>query len=875
MQQTLPQRYLAAKAALFERAFSSLNPRQQEAVFHVNGPLLVLAGAGSGKTTVLVRRVAFLIRYGNAYHSERLPDPLTEERVSQMEAAVSLSPEELFPLLDEFADDPCPPWRVLAITFTNKAANEIKSRLAAMFPQNPDCAAEIWTGTFHSVCVRILRRHGEACGYRPGFSIYDADDSKKAFSEAMKRAGVDEKVLPLKTVANAVSRAKDRLLTPEEYEAEAGRDYRLAQIARVYTAYQQLLRESNALDFDDLIMQTVLLLQREPSVVEEYQRRFRYVCVDEYQDTNPAQFALTRLLSGGSRNIMVVGDDDQSIYRFRGATIENILSFDKAYPGAAVVRLEQNYRSTQNILDAANNVILQNAGRMGKTLWTAAGEGAPIHLIDCDDQNDEGRRIVDVIQRMVARGEASYRDFAVLYRVNAQSQSLEKAFARAAVPYRMLGGLRFNDRKEIRDAAAYLQLIANHNDNMRLLRIINEPRRKIGPRTLEAIALIAQEQDCSMFAVIERAADFVALKNARPMLEDFARLIHTLTDDLERLPLDVFFDAVLDRSGYRRMLAEAGESEADRLDNLEEFKSQIIDYMKNAEEPTLAGFLEETALVADVDRYDESADAVVMMTVHSAKGLEFPVVFLPGMEEGVFPGMQTIEGGQAEMEEERRLCYVAITRAKRELYILHTAQRLLYGRTCYNPISRFVSEIPDALLQKQKRPRPSGSFYGRVAGDWEDSEYTEDDWLGAPSTYLSPAGSRGEKGSYRPTAGHSVYGSRGAAAAPGQPRVYFSESGASHGADVPRSPDSSRSPGSRSSGSYATDARRHSGPAAAKTPPPARERFAPGDRVRHPVFGEGEVLSVRQLGADTLYEVMFDTAGTKKLMASYAKLRRA
>ena len=803
MQQTLPQRYLAAKAALFERAFSSLNPRQQEAVFHVNGPLLVLAGAGSGKTTVLVRRIAFLIRYGNAYHSERLPEPLTEAAVSRLEQAASLSPGELLPLLDEFADDPCPPWRVLAITFTNKAANEIKTRLAGMFPEQPGYADEIWTGTFHSVCVRILRRHGEACGYRPGFSIYDADDSKKSFSEAMKRTGVDEKVLPLKTVANAVSRAKDRLLTPEEYETEAGRDYRLGQIARVYAAYQQLLRESNALDFDDLIMQTVLLLQREPSVAEEYQRRFRYVCVDEYQDTNPAQFALTRLLSGGSRNLMVVGDDDQSIYRFRGATIENILSFDKAYPGATVVRLEQNYRSTQNILDAANAVIRQNAGRMGKTLWTAAGAGAPIHLISCADQNDEGRRIVDVIQRKVARGEARYRDFAVLYRVNAQSQSLEQAFARAAVPYRMLGGLRFNDRKEIRDAAAYLQLIANHDDNLRLLRVINEPRRKIGPRTLEAVAQIAQEQDCSMFGVIERAADFVALRNARPMLEDFAALIHTLTEDLGRLPLDVFFDAVLDRSGYRRMLTEAGESEAERLDNLEEFKSQIIDYMKHAEQPTLAGFLEETALVAEVDRYDEDADAVVMMTMHAAKGLEFPVVFLPGMEDGLFPGMQTIDAGQAEMEEERRLCYVALTRAKRELYILHTAQRLLYGRTGYNPLSRFVSEIPDALLE-QSRPRSGGS------------------------------------------AGRGLYGSRGAAPAPEQPRVYFSE----HGAPSAEKP-------------------------AAKRPAAPREQFEPGDRVRHPVFGEGEVLSVRRMGSDTLYEVMFDTAGTKKLMASYARLRRA
>lgn len=811
MQLTLTQRYHIAKQALFERVYCSLNPRQQEAVFHVDGPLLVLAGAGSGKTTVLVRRIAFLIRYGNAYHSDLTPTDLTEERVRALEhAAVNLPPEEVLPLLDEFADRPCPPYRVLAITFTNKAASEIKSRLAGMFSENPDFASEIWTGTFHSVCVRILRRYGELAGYRPGFSIYDTDDSKKTFSEAMRRAGVDEKMLPIKAVANAVSRAKDRLLTPEEYEAEAGQDYRLQQIARVYAQYQQLLRESNALDFDDIIMQTVLLLRWRQDVAQDYQKRFRYVCVDEYQDTNPAQFALTRLLSQGCGNLMVVGDDDQSIYKFRGATIENILSFDKAYPDATVIRLEQNYRSTQNILDAANAVIRQNTGRMGKTLWTAQGQGALLHLIQCEDQNDEGRRIVDIIQRTVARHEANYRDFAVLYRMNAQSQSLEKAFARAAIPYRMLGGLRFTDRKEIRDAAAYLQLIVNPGDNVRLMRIINEPRRKIGPKTLEAIAQIAQEQDCSQFEVIERAADFIALKNACPMLKDFADLIHTLTADAERMPLDALFDSVLDRSGYRAMLRAAGEAEAERLENLEEFKSQIIDYIKSSESPTLAGFLEETALVADVDRYDESADAVVMMTVHSAKGLEFPIVFLPGMEDGIFPGMQTIDAGLAELEEERRLAYVAITRAKRELYLLHTSQRLLFGRTCYNPISRFASEIPDALLEKE----------------------------------VTASAFRPTSGSYTRTG--SVYGARGAAPAPGQPRTYYSEN---RGAPA------------------------HT-PAEKPHPQPPQTLFAPGDRVKHMLFGTGEVISVRSMGSDTLYEVMFDKAGTKKLMASYAKLKK-
>ncbi len=809
---TLTQRYLQTKQALFERVYHNLNPRQQEAVFHVNGPLLVLAGAGSGKTTVLVRRIAFLIRYGNAYFSERIPAGLDEGRVRRLEQALNLPPEEIKPILDEFAEPTCRPWQVLAITFTNKAANEIKSRLAAMFPECPELAGEIWTGTFHSVCVRILRRHIEAAGYLPGFSIYDTDDSKKAFSAAMKRADVDEKVLPIKTVAAAVSRAKDNLLTPEEYELEAGNDYRLKQIARVYTQYQMLLRESNALDFDDIIMQTVLLFRRHPELQKSYQDRFRYVCVDEYQDTNRAQFELTaRLTAPHEKNIMVVGDDDQSIYKFRGATIENILSFDKTYPEASVIRLEQNYRSTQNILDAANAVIKQNSGRMGKTLWTAQGEGSLIRLYTCEDQNEEGRKILDVIQRQVARGEARYRDFAVLYRMNAQSQSLERAFARAAVPYRMLGGLRFNDRKEIRDIAAYLQLIANPSDNMRLLRIINEPRRKIGPKTLEAVAAIAAEQGCSQFEVIEQADRYLALKNARPMLQDFAELIHTLTHIAETSPLDRLFEEVLNRSGYRRMLVEAGEAEAERLQNLEEFKSQIIEYMQAAEEPTLLGFLEETALVADVDRYDEEADAVVMMTVHSAKGLEFPVVFLPGMAEGIFPGMQTIEGGQSEMEEERRLAYVAITRAKRELYILHASQRLLFGRTCYYPISRFVSEIPKELIEKKK----TSSGNSRAVGGY----------------------------------GYGGYGYGRTASPFGSPRTYIG------GSSMPTSTEPPA-------------------PVRPKKSAPPTVQFAPGDRVRHATFGSGEILSVKPMAGDVLYEVMFDRAGTKKLMATYARLKK-
>ena len=842
--QTIEERYLAAKRALFDKVYSSLNERQREAVFTVNNPLLVLAGAGSGKTTVLVRRIAFLIRYGNAYYSNYVPYGTDEGRILELERALTLSAAEIEEgILPEFANNACAPYRVLAITFTNKAANEIKERLAKMFPNDPDTAADIWTGTFHSICVRILRRHCERLGYRPGFTIYDTDDTKKTVLQAMQRCNIDEKLLPVKSVISAISRAKDSLLSPDGFAMEAGMDYRKKQIARIYETYQQMLRECNALDFDDIIMQTVLLLKNHTDVREEYQRRFKYVCVDEFQDTNVAQLHLTILLSGFYQNLMVVGDDDQSIYKFRGATIENILTFDKTFPQAKVVKLEQNYRSTQTILDAANAVISHNAGRKGKTLWTAAGEGEKIHLRLCDDQNAEARLVVDTVNREVAKGKAVYRDFAVLYRTNAQAQSIEKAFARSAVPYRVLGGTRFTDRKEIRDAVAYLQLINNHADNVRLSRIINEPRRKIGAKTLEAIASIAAEQGCSQFDVIAHAASYPALERSRATLEQFAQLILSLSELSKTASIDVLFDSMLDRSGYRQMLIDAGAEEADRLENLDEFKSGILEYIEENEAPTLTGFLEETALVADVDRYDESADAVVLMTIHSAKGLEFPIVFLPGMEDGLFPGFQTITAGESEMEEERRLAYVALTRAKRELYILHTRNRLLYGQTTYNPVSRFVSEIPSSLVEKPddedgNRRMIFGSSFGGAS-------------LGGGSFGRSSYG--GARG--------AVYGARGAEAPVTQKRTYISQ-----GTPERRPIGKASTP----AGDRITVGKPLSTPKAAGT----KEVFAPGDRVRHITFGEGEILSAKPMGADTLYEIVFDKVGTKKLMATYARLKK-
>ena len=836
--ETIEERYLKIKRALFDKVYGSLNERQREAAFTVNGPLLVLAGAGSGKTTVLVRRIAFIIRYGHAYYSNYVPYGVDEKRIRELEDALALPPSDIeFGILPEFTNNACEPYRILAITFTNKAANEIKERLAKMFPEDSTTATDIWTGTFHSVCVRILRQHCEKRGYRQGFTIYDTDDSKKTVLLAMQRCNIDEKLLPVKAVMNQISRAKDKLMTPDDFSMEANGDYRLKQTARVYEAYQQILRESNALDFDDIIMQTVLLLKDNPDIREAYQKRFRYVCVDEFQDTNVAQLQLTVLLSASYQNLMVVGDDDQSIYKFRGATIENILAFDKTFPQAKVIKLEQNYRSTQTILDAANAVISHNAGRKGKTLWTAAGEGEKIHLQLCDDQNAEARFVVDTVNQTVAKGKATYRDFAVLYRTNAQANSIEKAFARSAVPYRVLGGTRFTDRKEIRDAVAYLQLINNHDDNVRLARIINEPRRKIGAKTLDTIALIAEEQGCSQFSVIERAATFTALERSRTTLEQFAALINSLTALAATVTLDVLYDAMLDRSGYRQMLIDAGAEEADRLENLDEFKSGILEYMKEADEPTLTGFLEETALVADVDRYDETADAVVMMTIHSAKGLEFPIVILPGMEDGLFPGMQTITAGESEMEEERRLAYVAITRAKRELYMLHTRNRLLYGQTMYNPVSRFVSEIPSALVEKlnDEEASPFGTGFGRSA-------------FGGYSSSFGGA-------SY----GGSVYGSRGAASPATQKKTYYSAP-----ERTPIRQSAPPSPERLTVGKPLTPQKRTA----------QKELFSAGDRVRHITFGEGEIISVKPMGADTLYEIVFDRVGTKKLMATYAKLKK-
>ena len=791
----LEQRYLSAKRALFERYYGAfLNPEQCRAVLTVSGPLLILAGAGSGKTTVLVNRICHIIKYGTAYESKQVPDDLSEALVTERERAVHapLSKEELESLLNEYIARPCPPWAMLAITFTNKAAREIKERLRVAL-DNEELSEEIWAGTFHSICVRILRRYGERVGIAPSFSIYDTSDTKHLITEVMRELNIDDKILPIRSVTSAISAAKNELISPEVYESTAG-DLRKRQIAQIYKEYAERLLKYNAVDFDDIIMKTVMLLEENPDVAEYYQNKFSYVCVDEYQDTNPAQFKLTYLLSAKNRNIMVVGDDDQSIYRFRGATVENILQFDKVYTDAAVIKLEQNYRSTSNILDAANAVIANNEMRHGKTLRTEKAEGEKITLYRAENEDGEARFIVDTILHRRIEERRPYRDFAVLYRVNAISRSLETAFAKSGVPYRLLGGTRFYDRKEVKDILAYLFLLQNTGDDQRLRRIVNEPKRKLGDKTVDTVAALAEETGGSMFDVMLYANAFPPLAKVADKLLAFANLITDLQKDAETVKPSALIPLVMEKTGYLAMLKAGGKAMEDDIDNLNELVSAAVAYEEKTLEPTLAGFLEEAVLVSDVDKYDEEADAVVLMTVHSAKGLEFPVVFLAGAEEGIFPGSQSINNPE-ELPEERRLAYVAITRAKEKLYATYTAQRLLYGQTQRFRVSRFFGEeIPQGLLERNER-RPS-----------------------PPPRATVP--------SARPSALSGEFARRASVSTQSAPRRA------------------------------------------------AFEHMAVGDRVLHSTFGEGEVLSVRSLGADELYEIAFDSGEKKKLMATYAKLKK-
>ena len=832
--------FLTLRDQYIEKGFGRLNPVQKEAVFCTEGPLLILAGAGSGKTTVLVNRIANIIRYGSAHGSSWLPRAVTEEDLMELRTAMMMNTPLPAGLRSMMAKDPARPWNVLAITFTNKAADELKNRLAAML--GPTEGGDVNASTFHSACVRILRRDGERLGYPKSFTIYDTDDQQRAMKEVYKQLMVDDKFLPIKACIGQIGRLKDQLIAPEDALA-APIDSKAGLIAKVYDAYQKRLRSAGAMDFDDLIFNTVQLFMKEREVLEHYQNKFRYILVDEYQDTSVAQFHLVRLLAGGSGNVCVVGDDDQSIYRFRGATIENILNFEHHFPGAKVIRLEQNYRSTSNILDAANCVIQNNQGRKGKTLWTENGEGSKVHHYEAESEQDEASHIATVIGQHLRAG-GKLRDHAILYRMNAQSNPVETYFARAGIPYKIVGGQRFYDRKEIKDIVSYMSIVANPRDDLRLRRIINEPARKIGATTIEKVAQLAQQEGTCMLDICARAGQFSELGRAAGALNKFYALYQQMQEAAAALPLDQFVNKLMEISGYEAMLRASGDEGVSRLENLGQLVSSVKTYAdQKGLDASLEGFLEEVALISDLDSYDQDTDVVVMMTMHSAKGLEFDYVFILGLEEGVFPS-ELSRYSDEDLEEERRLCYVGITRAKKELYLSSSQSRMIFGQTRRNRPSRFLTEISPDLLEEERSPR--------LNRGGERSPYDR----GGRSPYdfggRAAAANRGYlNGDYnRSPAGSGSYGQSG-----GTGRGYGRVS-------------STEQPTQRRWTSTTAQPAAQPAKAAGEKP-----KFRPGDIVDHKVFGRGQVLKVTPVAGDTIVEIQFERVGIKKTMANYAPIK--
>ena len=743
----------------------ALNEMQQLAVDTTEGPLLILAGAGSGKTTVLVNRVEHII-------SSHLATP----------------------------------WQVLAITFTNKAAGELRERLVSAIG---DEANDIWAYTFHSCCSRILRRFGEKIGYTNHFTIYDTDDSRRVMKQCQKQLGIEDKLINHKSILAEISRAKDSLVSPKEYKQTAQNDFRKSKIAECYELYQSQLKKSDAMDFDDIIFNTVKLLEENEDVRDLYQTQFKYVMVDEYQDTNHAQDVLTSLLADKYKNICVVGDDDQSIYRFRGATIENILSFENHYKGAKVIRLEENYRSTQNILDGANAVISHNKNRKGKTLFTRSGAGDKIVYKTVMSESEESQYIIDEIVKNVNNG-MKYSDHAILYRMNAQSRNLEVMLTKSGISHRIIGGHRFFDRKEIKDIVSYLAVINNPSDNVRLQRIINVPKRAIGDTMFANVLEIGAGLGMSAFEVCERADEFQKTSRSASKLMGFAKMIRGFQECIENgMGLNDLLQEVLDVTKYLDYLQEEPETYEDRVNNIKELSSMFIKYEEESEDANLSEFLEDVALISDIDSYNEDEDAVVLMTLHSAKGLEFPVVFIPGMEEGIFPGNQSMFS-EEDLEEERRLAYVGITRAKKKLYLISSQQRMLYGQTSRNMPSRFLREIPSSVIDDQSvTARRSTGF------STPRSAYT------TASRNASGYSSHNKIGSYT------------------------------------QSSSSAHKFGQAGNGAQKNNI-----------------DFKVGDTVSHKSFGTGTILTITPMGGDMLLEVAFDKAGTKKMMANYARLEK-
>ena len=741
-----------------KQQFSFMNQMQQQAVFATEGPLLILAGAGSGKTTVLVNRISYILRSGL-----------------------------------------CKPWNILAITFTNKAAGELKERICNTVPEG---GADIWAATFHSTCARILRRYGDRLGYSSHFTVYATDDQKRLVKEIMKQLQIDEKQLPVRSVLSEISKAKDKMLSPQQMKKDAEYDSRKVFVAKIYEIYQARLKTADAMDFDDLLCKAVELFEQEPEILGFYQNQFKYIMVDEYQDTNKVQYKFVSMLAKKYGNICVVGDDDQSIYKFRGATIENILSFEKTFSGARVIRLEQNYRSTQNILDAANGVISNNTIRKGKTLWTENPKGEKINIHTCDSERDEAAFVTKTIMDGVANGR-KYSDFAILYRTNAQSNAIEQSLSRSGIPHRIIGGHRFYDREEIRDMVAYLQVINNPHDDIRLSRIINVPKRSIGARTVAVAAEIASGLGESIYTVIKDADAYPQLSRAASKLREFVRLIDGLIEAEASgdYSLAELYNLIIEHTGYENYLRAEKENADVRIENIEELSSNIIKFEEDyGDEADLSNFLEEISLMTDIDNYDADADTCVMMTLHSAKGLEFPVVFITGMEDGLFPSNASISNPE-EINEERRLAYVGITRAKEKLYLTKTKYRMLFGSTTYNKDSRFLGEIPSELVERtgEGRLRTSSAF--------------------------SSSGTGGKI---------SVGVGKGAKPMAGVPRA----------------------------GAY--------------QPPAAKSgiTYKVGDVVLHKLFGKGMIMTAEKMGNDTLLEIAFDKAGTKKLMANFCKMEK-
>ncbi len=761
----------------------ALNEPQRQAVMATDGPLLILAGAGSGKTRVLTHRTAYLIE----------------------ECGVN-------------------PYNIMAITFTNKAAGEMRERIDQMVGYGSE---SIWVCTFHSTCVRILRRYIDRLGFGTNFTIYDSDDQKTLMKDICKRLEIDTKMYKEKMFLSAISSAKDELIDPIEFETRAAGDYVKRKQAQVYREYQQALKQNNALDFDDLIMKTVELFKLDKEVLASYQDRFRYIMVDEYQDTNTAQFELIRLLALKYQNLCVVGDDDQSIYKFRGANIYNILNFEHHFPDATVIKLEQNYRSTQNILDAANAVIANNQGRKEKRLWTDNGAGDKITFEQLDTAAEEADFVARDIARRVRKGEYQYKDCAILYRTNAQSRLFEERFITANIPYKIFGGVNFYARKEVKDLLAYLKTIDNGQDDLAVRRIINIPKRGIGAVSINKVALYAQEQEISFYDALCVAEQVPGLGKAAAKIRPFVLFIQSMKAKAKLLSVADLLQEVIETTGYVRELEAEGTDEAEaRIENIDELISKAVDYAEGEEAPTLNGFLENVALVADIDSFDENSDYVVLMTLHSAKGLEFPNVYLAGLEDGLFPSYMSItsDNSQAEIEEERRLAYVGITRAKKNLTITSARVRMVRGQTQYGKVSRFVREIPPELLSREiYEPKPKeesieqSAFQKarkafRTVPSYGGSGYGKEVGEGYGSTFHS---SKATKPVYTKVENQRDFGSAGGTLS-----------------------------------------------------------YQVGDRVRHIKFGDGEVMAIVSGGRDYEVTVDFDKAGTKKMFASFAKLKK-